>query len=64
MTSPQPIFLTFAEIWQQADEQGRFELEERAGIAEYEGDLSRTDSEALAVKSFQRQCEIGALAWE
>ena len=36
---------SFAELWQAADKQGRYDLDERAAICEYEAGFSRTEAE-------------------
>ena len=45
---------SFGELWQSLDEQGRYELDERAAIYEYEAGFSRAEAEAKAAAEFQQ----------
>lgn len=56
IASPQPA-PSFSALWQAADAQGRYELDERAAILEYEAGLDRTEAEARAVADFHRRKE-------
>lgn len=57
--NPDPL-PTFAELLAAADEQGQFELIERAAIAEFDGGLTREQAERLAANEYFLRREITA----
>lgn len=52
--------LSFAELWQTADEAERYHLDEQAAILEYDAGFTRAQAEAKAALVFQRQAESEA----
>jgi hypothetical protein len=52
---------SFAECWQAADEEGRYWLDERAAILEYEGRFTREEAETKAALDFHQCKESEAL---
>ncbi len=47
--------MTFKQLWENGDEEARYLLDERAGLHEFDGELSRIEAEIRTVKEFKEE---------